>query len=68
MGRLSSGESGVQDYRSVRKEGVAGSIPPEAPTGEAPLLCSGGEGLCGGSEKEGRCSMMGGPEAGLHGL
>lgn len=50
------------------ERGGSGSIPLEAPTGEAPLLCSGGEGLCGGSEKEGRCGMMGGPEAGLRGL
>lgn len=52
----------------MRKEGVAGSIPLEAPTGKAPLLCSGGEGLCGGSEKEGRCGTVGGPGVGLRGL
>lgn len=43
-------------------------IPLEAPAGEAPLLRSGREGLCGGSEEEGRCSTVGGPEAGLRGL
>jgi hypothetical protein len=57
--------SGLEIYK---ERGGSGSIPLEAPTGKAPPLCSGGEGLCGGSEKEGRCGRMGGLEAGLSGL
>lgn len=55
--------SGLEIWRGKR-----GSVPREAPTREAPLLCSGGEGLCGGSGKEGHCSTVGGPGAGLSGL